>query len=145
MHDSEHTLSGLQELRTSTRVWIENVQPQIDCGRFPVKRALGEKLRVDADVIVDGHDRLTVVLRYRARSSDAWVEVPMAPRGNDLYEAELIQPGPDLPPPAQAQDRAGLRLFHLSQNNSFGCRSFGTTIRSEPGGFKAISRWLSPR
>jgi len=26
-----------------------------------------------------------------------------------------------------------------------GCRSFGTTIRSEPGGFKAISRWLSPR
>jgi len=26
-----------------------------------------------------------------------------------------------------------------------GYRSFGTTIRSEPGGFKAISRWLSPR
>jgi hypothetical protein len=26
-----------------------------------------------------------------------------------------------------------------------GCRSFGTTLKSEPGGFKAISRWLSSR
>jgi starch synthase (maltosyl-transferring) len=44
---------------------------------------------VGADVIVDGHDKLTVVLRHRPRSSDAWGEVPMTPRGNDLYEAEL--------------------------------------------------------
>jgi len=29
--------------------------------------------------------------------------------------------------------------------NCYGCRSFGTKVKSEPGGFKAISRWLSPR
>ena len=36
-------------------ILIENVQPQIDCGRHPVKRAVGETVRVTADVLKDGH------------------------------------------------------------------------------------------
>lgn len=89
MHQSEQAATDRSAGKTPTRVWIENVRPQIDGGRFPVKRCLGEKLRVGADVIVDGHDKLAVVLRHRPRSSKAWAEVPMTPRGNDLYEAEF--------------------------------------------------------
>jgi len=44
---------------------IENVQPQIDCGRHPVKRAVVEPVRVTADVFKEGHDELAVVLRWR--------------------------------------------------------------------------------
>lgn len=89
MDNKEHLLPEFQDLLTPTRVWIENVRPQIDGGRFPVKRCLGEKIRVGADVLVDGHDKLTVILCYRPRSATSWTEVPMAPRENDHYEAEF--------------------------------------------------------
>src|SRR5229473_6871691 len=46
-------------------ILIENVQPQIDCGRHPVKRVAGETVRVTADVLKEGHDELAVVLRWR--------------------------------------------------------------------------------
>jgi starch synthase (maltosyl-transferring) len=54
------------------RVAIEAVSPEIDAGRFPAKRAVGESVTVEADIFADGHDSLAAVLRYRHRSSDAW-------------------------------------------------------------------------
>jgi starch synthase (maltosyl-transferring) len=41
------------------RVVIEKVLPQIDCGRFPIKRVVGEAVVVEADVFADGHDRIS--------------------------------------------------------------------------------------
>ena len=41
-----------------SRVIIENVQPEIDGGRFPAKRSLGEKVAVSADIFCDGHEVL---------------------------------------------------------------------------------------
>ena len=37
------------------RVVIENVSPEIDGGRFPAKRTVGEKVTVTADIHTDGH------------------------------------------------------------------------------------------
>ena len=47
------------------RVVIEAVMPEIDAGRFPAKRALGETVTVEADVFADGHDSLAAMLKYR--------------------------------------------------------------------------------
>src|SRR6185295_893681 len=47
------------------RVIVERVQPEIDGGRFPIKRTPGESVRVTADLFADGHDLLAGVLRYR--------------------------------------------------------------------------------
>jgi starch synthase (maltosyl-transferring) len=72
-------------------ILIENVQPQIDCGRYPVKRAAGETVRVTADVLKEGHDELAVVLRWRQltpKAADAR-EVTMRPLGNDAWEGEF--------------------------------------------------------
>src|SRR6516164_1751563 len=38
------------------RVVIERISPEIDCGRFPVKRVIGETVVVEADIFADGHD-----------------------------------------------------------------------------------------
>ena len=46
------------------RVVIENVRPEIDGGRHPVKRVLGEQVTVKADVFTDGHDSLACVLLF---------------------------------------------------------------------------------
>ena len=32
------------------RVIIEGITPQVDCGRFPAKRTLGDQVRVEADL-----------------------------------------------------------------------------------------------
>ena len=40
------------------RVVIEHVRPEIDDGRFPVKRVVGESVTVEAAVFADGHDQV---------------------------------------------------------------------------------------
>ncbi|MGH8512560.1 MAG: maltotransferase domain-containing protein, partial [Gammaproteobacteria bacterium] len=47
------------------RVVIERVAPEIDAGRFPIKRTVGEIVCVEADVFADGHDSVACVLQYR--------------------------------------------------------------------------------
>lgn len=71
------------------RVVIENVQPEIDAGRFPVKRVTGQMVEVEADAFADGHDALACVLRYRHESEPSWREVPMAAIGNDRWRASF--------------------------------------------------------
>jgi starch synthase (maltosyl-transferring) len=68
------------------RILIQDVQPQTDCGRYPVKRTLGDAVGVSADVFKDGHDVLRAVVRYRRAATREWQEEPLAPVGNDRWE-----------------------------------------------------------
>src|SRR5438093_7908868 len=71
------------------RVAIENVQPEIDCGRFPIKRTVGETVVVEAVVFADGHDLVACALQYRTQGETAWTEVRMKPLVNDRYRGEF--------------------------------------------------------
>ncbi len=71
------------------RVVIENVTPEIDGGRFAAKRTQGEVCTVEADVFVDGHDRLAARLLHRRPDEATWREVEMVPIGNDRWRGEL--------------------------------------------------------
>jgi len=71
------------------RVVIENVRPEVDGGRFPVKRVVGEAVVVEADVFGDGHDAVACVLRHQGPGDTAWREQPMAPLGNDRWRASF--------------------------------------------------------
>ncbi|HUO86979.1 MAG TPA: alpha-1,4-glucan--maltose-1-phosphate maltosyltransferase [Thermoanaerobaculia bacterium] len=72
------------------RVVLEGMTPEIDCGRFPVKRTLGERLIVEIDAFTDGHDQLAVRLLWREEGDESWVETPMEPLGNDRWRGELV-------------------------------------------------------
>jgi starch synthase (maltosyl-transferring) len=61
------------------RVVIEGVTPQVDCGRFAVKRVLGDRVVVEADVFADGRDALSCRLLWRPEADPAWSETPMSP------------------------------------------------------------------
>ena len=37
---------------------IDYLGPQVNCGRFSIKRAVGETVLVEAYVFCDGHDRI---------------------------------------------------------------------------------------
>src|ERR671924_984871 len=67
------------------RVVVENVRPQVDCGRFPIKRTVGEAVRVTADIHADGHDFLAAVLLYRRVGNAEWTELPMTFVENDRW------------------------------------------------------------
>ncbi len=72
-----------------SRVIIENVRPEVDGGRFPIKRVIGERVEVTADVFADGHDILYAVVRHRPSTEKEWQEVPMRPLVNDRWRAEF--------------------------------------------------------
>jgi starch synthase (maltosyl-transferring) len=69
------------------RVVIERVEPQVDGGRFAIKRVVGEPVAVTADVFADGHDQVSAVVLFRPESREAWSEVAMTPLGNDAWKA----------------------------------------------------------
>jgi starch synthase (maltosyl-transferring) len=69
------------------RVIIEEVQPQIDCGRYPAKRILGSAVTLTAAVFGDGHDHVAGRLLYRHSSETDWHFTPLAPLTNDLWTA----------------------------------------------------------
>ena len=71
------------------RVIIENVRPQVDCGRFPAKRELDDEVVVEADVFTDGHDLVSCRILYRPDGARTWRAVPMRPLGNDRWRASF--------------------------------------------------------
>ncbi|HLH23679.1 MAG TPA: alpha-1,4-glucan--maltose-1-phosphate maltosyltransferase [Chloroflexota bacterium] len=67
------------------RVVIEGVKPEIDAGRFPIKRTVGEQVVVEADLFADGHDALSGRLLYRRAGDGKWSESPLEPLVNDRW------------------------------------------------------------
>lgn len=82
-------MNALPSLDGRRRVIIENVQPEIDSGRFPIKRVVGQAVEVEADAFTDGHDTLSCMLRYRHASESCWNEASMLPLGNDRWGASF--------------------------------------------------------
>src|SRR3954451_15469160 len=68
------------------RVVVEAVRPQVDGGRFPIKRVPGEQVTVTADIFADGHDELGAVILYRKVGDGEWREAPMRPVTNDRWQ-----------------------------------------------------------
>jgi starch synthase (maltosyl-transferring) len=77
------------EWLAANRVAIERVSPELDGGRFPVKRIVGDVLEVEADIFVDGHDKLAAVVKYRALDEPEWREAPMAFFDNDRWRGSF--------------------------------------------------------
>ncbi|MCT7949731.1 alpha-1,4-glucan--maltose-1-phosphate maltosyltransferase [Ancylothrix sp. C2] len=67
------------------RVQIEGISPEIDGGKFPIKRTTGESLRVEVDMFCDGHDEISGVILYRKEDSPAWLEAPLFYLVNDRW------------------------------------------------------------
>ena len=69
------------------RVIIEGISPEVDGGRFPAKRSVGDQVRVGADIFTDGHDAIAAALLVHREGSDHWTEIPMQPLVNDRWTA----------------------------------------------------------
>ena len=71
--------------KTPPRLQIQQVEPIVDCGRYPVKRVVGDRVDVYATIFKDGHDALGAAVRVREPGAKRWQEVPLQALGNDRY------------------------------------------------------------
>ena len=68
-----------------SRVVVEHVEPQIDCGLFPIKRTVGDLVSIEADVFGDGHDHVRARLLFKEEGASSWQSIEMLPLGNDRW------------------------------------------------------------
>jgi starch synthase (maltosyl-transferring) len=74
---------------TRRTIIIERIAPELDGGAHPVKRVVGDVLRVTADVFADGHDMLDAALLLRTDREAEWRETPMRHVDNDRWAGEV--------------------------------------------------------
>jgi len=73
------------DIKGTSRVIIENVQPQVDQGLYPAKRTPGERVDVTADILSDGHDHIRAVVLYKKEKEKTWQQTEMLLKGNDQW------------------------------------------------------------
>src|SRR3954468_21983880 len=98
--DRDHTARDRLPRAARQRVIVERLQPDIDAGRFAIKRTPGESVIVTADIFADGHDLLAGVLKHRLvptpggdhdpAGDPAWTDTPLAPLDNDSWGASFV-------------------------------------------------------
>ena len=75
----------LPPLETYPAIAIEDVEPELDGGQWPIKRVVGDTVQVAADIFKEGHDLLQARVQYRALEDPYWHEAPMHPTVNDRW------------------------------------------------------------
>ncbi len=78
-----------KEAGAAARIVVEALSPCIDQGRYPVKRIVGDSITVEADAFMDGHEVISVELRWRASDEKVWRTAPMLAQGNDRFRAVM--------------------------------------------------------
>jgi len=71
--------------RPEVRIHIEEVYPELDGGRYPVKRFVGDLFEVWGDLFRDGHDKLHAVVLYRHQDDRDWRETAFVFYDNDRW------------------------------------------------------------
>src|SRR5689334_11487670 len=76
----------------SCRVVIEGVRPELDHGRFAIKRLAGDWVHLDAAIFEDVHDELAGRVLYRHQEAEGWQETPLRLLNNDHWLADFRVP-----------------------------------------------------
>lgn len=79
----------MSEIKGQARVIIENVQPQVDAGRYPAKYTVGEHVQVSADIFADGHDHIRAHVLFKHEASESWSTIELKPQFNDRWIASF--------------------------------------------------------
>ncbi len=80
----------MDDFEDRVRVTIKGVKPEIEDGRYPIKRVIGERVTVEAIIFADGHDSLSAFLLYRKESDPRWLEVAMESSVNDRWRGSFL-------------------------------------------------------
>ncbi len=71
------------------RVIIESITPQLEGGRYAIKRIVGDQVNVSATILTDGHDILQASVEYKHERARKWQEIRLSPEINDQWVASF--------------------------------------------------------
>ena len=72
-------------------IQIQNVMPQIECGRYPIKLTVGDLCHVSAEVLKDGHDQLAGRILVHGPDDTSWQIYPITYEVNlDLCKGSFV-------------------------------------------------------
>jgi starch synthase (maltosyl-transferring) len=66
------------------RILLVDLEPQVDCGRWPAKACVGDDVPVAVTIARDGHEQLRAVVRHKGPRG-RWREEALLAAGNDRY------------------------------------------------------------
>ncbi|HPK87392.1 MAG TPA: DUF3416 domain-containing protein, partial [Atribacterota bacterium] len=81
---------NLNKIDGKERVVIDNVQPEINNGKFAIKRIEGESVKVGADIFADGHEQVQAYLLFRKKGERYWQKKPMSIVAKDRWQGEFV-------------------------------------------------------
>ena len=76
-------------VKRRNRVQITGVRPEIEGGRYPIKRIVDDVVEITANIVADGHNALAAVLLYKEETQSEWSETPMEHDINDRWQAQV--------------------------------------------------------
>jgi starch synthase (maltosyl-transferring) len=79
----------LPPFETYPAIAIEDVRPELDGGQWPIKRVVGDRVEVSADIFKEGHDQLQAAIIFRPIDQAQWQEAPMRPIENDRWVGQF--------------------------------------------------------
>ncbi len=79
----------MKKVEGQLRVAISHVQPQVENGRFAIKRIVGDDVIVTADIFTDGHSHVTADLLFRHQDDQEWQKIPMQYLDNDFWRGRF--------------------------------------------------------
>jgi len=86
---SDRAAAALPPFETYPAIAVENVQPELDGGRWPIKRVVGDAVEVAADMFKEGHDLLQARVIYHPIGQSVWNEAPMRLVENDRWVGQF--------------------------------------------------------
>lgn len=81
---------NLNKIDGKERVVIDNVQPEINNGRFAIKRIEGESVKASADIFADGHEQVQAYLLFRKKGERYWQKKSMSVVAKDCWQGEFV-------------------------------------------------------
>ena len=67
------------------RVILVRPSAEVDGGRGPVKRTLGETVALEVHLRADGHDAISGRVLFRPARAESWQVAPLLPLGDDRF------------------------------------------------------------
>ena len=76
------------------RIVITDVSPRVECGEWPSRAVVGERVRVEATIFREGHGAVAAAVLLRAPGSDRGggraKRLPMRHEGHDRFAGEVV-------------------------------------------------------
>jgi starch synthase (maltosyl-transferring) len=78
------------------RIVIERVSPSVDREGYPARAVVGQSVQIEADIYLDGHERIAAQVLWRAPFETQPRSVPMRPLGNDRWRSQITPQAPGI-------------------------------------------------